>query len=515
MDRLVRVARWVSAALAVSACGPGGGIDTTQSELSQGSAVSFTATPNPVAPGQTVVFTGPAMLSVSATNARATLWFYNSAGGYVGSASESGLTFVSSKPTPLKISYATPSTLAHGTYTYNLSFYDSSGKGIAGQTHDGSFAVGTSSGGSHTIKWHPGHYMASGGVLGPGQTIANSQFLPYELEALNNKDAILGYRLLITWAALEPTEGKYDFSQITEVLTYLKTKLNVPKRLVLVVLPGNFNSAVAGGSTLPQYLLNGSAYGRSPVAGSYGWWGGTGNGRTSTACLYRPAVMARWIALHQALGAAFDSEPNFEALMFQEDSWVMGAWTTNHPPDYPGDSAMLTGFESLLTATLTAFPHTNVIFQNTWMGTPPLTAELEQFMVKNRVAPSTADTFGQTWITAHGRMNSWGMDAYVGITEPGYSYSTSDLRPQMPSMVDIEGPDLGVYQNMGGTNGAGGYLPQDICHALNQSYKASHAFWTWLTSSEISVPSQTWPELSATVSACPLVHTGYPAAYPR
>jgi hypothetical protein len=367
-----------------------------------------------------------------------------------------------------------------------------------------------------TIKWNPGHYMASGGVQGPGTTIANSNFLPYELADLNNRDAIIGYRMLITWAALEPTRGNYDFSQITAVLDYLKTKLNVPKHLVLVVLPGYFASSVADSGAIPQYILSDSNYGPSPVAGSYGWWGGRGNGNTSSACLYRPAVLARWIALHRALGAAFDSDPDFEAIMFQEDSWVMGAWTTNNPPDYPGDASMLTIFENVLTSTVAAFPHTNVIFQNTWMGTAPLTAELEQFMVQQRVAPSTADTFGQTWINAHnGHLNSWGMDAYIGVTEQGYTYPTSDLRPLMHSMVDIEGPDLGAFQDMGGTIGAGGYLPQDICDALNQAYGSSHAFWTWLQSNEVSASSQWWDNLAATVSACPLVNTSYPSVYPQ
>jgi hypothetical protein len=375
---------------------------------------------------------------------------------------------------------------------------------------------------THQIKWNPGNYMASGGVVYPGATIANSNFLGYELSALNNQDGFVGYRMLITWGALEPTEGNYDFSVVTSVLNYLKTQLNEPKHLVLVVLPGSFTSSTAGSREIPQYILSDSTYGPSPVAGSYGWWGGTGNGNTSTACLYRAAVMARWIALHQALGQAFDSEPYFEAIMFQEDSWVMGAWTTNGVPDYPGDATMLTDFEQILTSTLAVFPHTNVIFQNTWMGSPGPTTQLEQFLVQHRIAPSTADTFGQTYVDAHnGELNSWGMNAYIGL-DPVYDSATNtvnyspgtDYRPQIHSMVDIEAPDLGLYQDMGGTIGLGGYAPQDICSALNQSYGASHAFWTYL-GDDSSVPTVSqWSNLAATVSACPLVSASYPAVYP-
>jgi len=380
------------------------------------------------------------------------------------------------------------------------------------------------------IKWNPGHYLASEGTVGLGTTIANSQNLPYELAALNNQDAFVGYRIFVTWAALEPTEGNYDFSIITSangtgVLDYLKTKLNVRKHLVLVVLPGSFTSTTASKSTIPQYILSDSTYGPSPVSGSYGWWGGAGNGNTSSACLYRPAVAARWNALQQALGSAFDSEPYFEAVMFQEDSWVEGAWGSNHAPDYPGGSGpkgTLQMYETTLTVTAKAFPHTNIIEENTWCcGTPDPTNQLEKFMIKNRIAPGTADTYGQTWIDAHnGELQNWGLDFYIGLIASFNSSNQqiftpgTDYRSQMPSMLDIEGPDLGVYQNMGGPIGAGGWTPQDICNALNKSYNTSHAFWTYLGNGSNIPPTAQWNNLAAAVTKCPLINIKYPAVYP-
>jgi hypothetical protein len=121
-------------------------------------AVTFTATPSPVAPGQTVTFTGTTTLSVSATGAKVTLWFYNSAGGYVGSASQTGINFVAGQAHALSIGYATATSLAVGTYHYNLSYYNSAGTGLSGatgQTNDGNFVVGTSSGSSYTITPTP------------------------------------------------------------------------------------------------------------------------------------------------------------------------------------------------------------------------------------------------------------------------------------------------------------------------------------------------------------------------
>jgi hypothetical protein len=358
---------------------------------------------------------------------------------------------------------------------------------------------------AHSVKWNPGHYMASGSILYPG-----SSLLTFEMDNLNGQDAFVGYRMLITWAALEPTEGNYDFSLIDAALARLESHYDRPKRLVVVVLPGAFTRTAPGSndwSILPEYIQTNSAYGPSPVSGRYGWWGGTGNGKTYAACLQRPAIMDRWKQLHQALGAKYDSEPYFEALMFQEDSWVIGAMSTNGCPDY-SDAAIQAGFRSLLTATVAAFPHTSVIFENTWMGTVTPTQQFEQWMIENRVAPGTADTFGQSYVSSHaGAANSWGLDAYFGQAAAGSSYQGPDYRPIARAMLDVEGPDLSAY-------GFKGYLPLDICNALNQSYKASHAFWTYLSSNSGAPVESLWPALAATCAANPLVNTAYPSNYP-
>jgi hypothetical protein len=122
----------------------------------------FAASPNPVTPGKTINFTANIDAGVTAKGAKVTLWFYNSAGAYLGSASETGVNFTAGTPTPVSISYATAANLALGTYTYNLSFYDSTGKGIAGapnQTNDGNFTV------SNTV-------IPPGGSASPATTLS-------------------------------------------------------------------------------------------------------------------------------------------------------------------------------------------------------------------------------------------------------------------------------------------------------------------------------------------------------
>jgi hypothetical protein len=250
-------------------------------------------------------------------------------------------------------------------------------------------------------------------------------------------------------------------------------------------------------------------YGPSPVSGSYGWWGGKGNGVNAVAALHRPAVMERWIKLHEKLGATFNGDSGFEAIMFQENSWVVGASMSNGAPDWNGATALV-NWENLVAATTRAFPNTNVIVENTWLDTPLRTQQLERFMLEHRAAPGTMDTYGQTWVDQHGgALNSWGLTEYAGKNiSAQYPALGPDMRSRMHSMVYIEAPNLGVY-----TSGSG-YTPADICVALNRSYTASHAFWTYLGNNNTSRPSANWSNVLATINKCPLSHNGYPLIYP-
>jgi hypothetical protein len=364
------------------------------------------------------------------------------------------------------------------------------------------------------IKWNPGHYMASNSVIYAGQSLSRVQS---EMDDINGWDKILGYRAYITWGALEPSQGNYDFSLIDTMLNRLKTQYNKPKRLVLVVLPGTFSSAMGGndGGTLPKYLQQSSAYGASPVSGRYGWWGANSKGASTgayVAALYRPAVMDRFIALVNALAAKYDNEPYFEGFMIQENSWMVGAWSK--APDY-SESANIAQLERMLSASTKAFAHTSVIMQNTWSNSVPTTFNFEQWMVANRIAPSSSDVLGQTAFDGHNYYPSmaWGLQAYCGVTNG--SVTSADLRPKTHAMMDVEAPDMagGYFGKFGGP-----FAPLDIVNSLNNTYKASHAFWTHLFGTESvfggTVPSAAkWGNLAATVSANPLTNTSYPANY--
>ena len=355
--------------------------------------------------------------------------------------------------------------------------------------------------------------MASNSNLSPGEKFIDqpagtwNRFLS-EVNQLNNQDNVVGYTALVYWSALEPAQDQYDFSQISALLNYLKTHFNKPKHLVLVVMPGK-NSTTDARGAIPNYISNSPMYGPSPIAGSYGWWGGRGNGVTAVAALHRPAVMERWIKLQEKLGAACNGDPNFEAIMFAETSWVIGASKNNGAPDWNAATS-LTNWENLVASTAEAFPNTSVIVENSWFAGELRTQQLEDFMLEHRAAPGTMDTYGQTWVNQHGgALNNWGLNEYIGRDlSSQFPALEPDMRSRMHSMVYIEAPNLGVY-----TSGSG-FTPADICVALNKSYAASHAFWVNLGNNNTSRPSANWSNVLATINSCPLVNSDYPQIYP-
>ncbi|HVO45944.1 MAG TPA: hypothetical protein VMT29_06370 [Steroidobacteraceae bacterium] len=371
------------------------------------------------------------------------------------------------------------------------------------------------------IKWNPGHYMASNTVLQRGTTMSRIQT---EVDDLGPYDNIIGYRVFTTWGALEPTQGNYDFSVLDAILNRLKTQYRKPKHMVVVVLPGPFGSAPLGKNdtgTVPGYIQAGSQYGNSPVAGSYGWWGKNANGVSTgnfVAAIYRSSVMDRYIALMQALGAHYDGDQYFEGIMFQEGAWMLSVWSG--APDY-SESGFSTQLKRLLSATTAAFPHTNVIMENTWLTSVPGTRDLEAWMIANRIAPGSADSVGQSafdnysYATAPQGLN-WGLQAYLGIAN-GTSNPMPDQRPNAAAMLDVESFDTAgnYYARFGGP-----FDPADILAAMNKTYKASHVFWVHLYGAENvrgSAPpaAAKWTNMAPMLNANPLARTAYPANYPN
>lgn len=367
------------------------------------------------------------------------------------------------------------------------------------------------------VKWNPGHYAAGNGWL-TGRSSASGWY-PAMDSALANYPLFKGWRLWISWGAMETAKGVYDFSQVDAILNRLKTQYGTPRRLVLTLYPSTpskWNGSSNGG-IIPAYIMQDKAYGPSPIAGSYGWWGPTSGGASTGGyepALWRPAVMDRFIALMQALGAHYDNDPYFEAIMFQEGIYH----TLSVGSDYTHPT-MLDQIKRMLSASVAALPHTSVVYENSWgFGGASVNQNFELWMVQNRIAPGNADTVGETaFQQGIAPPISWGIAAYMGIVSAGSSYTGGDLRSQSRAMVDIEADDLaGPYFKRYG----GPFTPTDICNALNNQYKASHAFWDKFMGNETikgqALPQTAlWPNLAAALAKCPLTNTSYPPNYPQ
>lgn len=402
------------------------------------------------------------------------------------------------------------------------------------------FILGTPSviGPTGAKKWNPGHYMGPDTNVTKGSTFTS---VKPETDGLNNFDLILGYMPTFKWGSLEPIQGELDVTPayplgyatgaalIQSFITNLTTLYNKPKRLLPKISVGSYTNTHPGNasgsgdfSNLPQYILESPVFGPAGYriggvggvltnAATFGWWGGDGNGKTYGACLHRPAVMARLTKLIQTLGIYFDGNPWVEAFMYEENSFAIGTCSANACPDF-SVAAFDTNFRTHLAAVIGSWPRTNVVFENTFGGTPDVTSAFMDYQIGIKVLPGSTDTGGDTYVAAHGHQLSWGTDVYCGVVPNGGTRAATDYRPKVRFFAEVEGLDMGAF---GGIQG--GFEPADILLNINKRIMASHAIWcnlaTGITTGKIT--NVNWPALAAFLNnpANALTTSAYPQFY--
>jgi hypothetical protein len=139
-------------------------------------------------------------------------------------------------------------------------------------------------------KRHPGHYAAVDE--------------PDEIRSIRHlgEPALRGVSKRYSWADLEPRKDAYDLDAIKSDLGLLKAH---NKQLVVFITDKTFRR---GKNPLPSYLAEYALP----------------NGRGITAMRWDPVVIGRFVALNRALARAFDDEPNFEGVAFQESALMIG-----------------------------------------------------------------------------------------------------------------------------------------------------------------------------------------------
>ncbi|MFD9891424.1 hypothetical protein ACFWY9_18955 [Amycolatopsis sp. NPDC059027] len=354
-----------------------------------------------------------------------------------------------------------------------------------------------------TIKWHPGHYMTSDWWHDAGTP---ASMAGNELQVVNTSPNVRGWKGNYYWAALETGKGVYNFSVIDAELARLNQGNPAPRKKLIIGIsssgflhakhqdPGGFLTKV-----IPSYLTTDPAsYGSAPKAGTSGWWYG-GGGLSITAAVWRQAVNDRLIALLQALGARYNSNPDVEGIVLTETASQVGEGGGYN------DTTQLGQLERMLTAATAALPNTNVVIENNFMGNQADTSALVLFQNAHRVAESGPDLLGKTAADKFSppKELTWGQQCVTGYPGTG----CGNLTGSIAVIHNVDEPELLGTQ----FQGAGApFTPLDIYNNGEDYLHASHLMWTYLTGQ----PVNNWPTIAAMINAHPIRFTACPKSYP-
>ncbi|NML16588.1 hypothetical protein [Azohydromonas caseinilytica] len=160
------------------------------------------------------------------------------------------------------------------------------------------------------MKWHPGQYIhipSRGGVAAIEDTLAQ----------IRNIEAARGLQLRYTWAELEPSEGRYDFSRIRQDLERVG---GAKKRLHVLLMLKSFGG---GARPVPEYLEQKAERGRATF--NIGIQekqapGGPRNRAGQNIALWEPRVLESLENFLLAMGRELDAHPALEGVAFNETS---------------------------------------------------------------------------------------------------------------------------------------------------------------------------------------------------
>jgi hypothetical protein len=282
------------------------------------------------------------------------------------------------------------------------------------------------------IKWHPGHYMM---IRGRHKSVAT------ELAAIDQTKGdptVKGVLLDWFWNELEGDKGVYNFAVID---TYLKEARSAGKQMIIRVKNRAFGGH--GGAVVPQYLMSGAGYNGGQVDMASG----------TVARIWEAPVMDRLIALHQALAARYDSDPNVEGISTDETAIGFGG-AYKAPSSYSGDT-LLTQLERYIAANRSAWSHSNVFAENNYLGSNSQMEEFIKFCQANRAIIGGPDVVPGRALQADQIMR-------------GELGSGTDYRGTIAIKAEIQASSLGVRWTL---------LPVDLfANAVTQD-RANFVFW--------------------------------------
>jgi hypothetical protein len=384
--------------------------------------------------------------------------------------------------------------------------------------------TGTTMGGHHAFKFHPGFYIALDSNTSLAAQLA-------QIDSLGSDSHVVGFQHFTTWASLEnpntpgdysgqwDTAGTSGFARIDAVLAKCAA---YGKQLILGVTSSRYGGGVSTfpSSLVPAYLA-GSAFGATsgtPATGMRmgGAWftseTGLAGDYVATATWWEAPVMERVTALAQAFGARYDREPAFEMFLGLGESAVPAE---SGYTDASG-LAQLTGDSGYFPLVRAAWPTTLCRWAGNYTGSQGSTELFVQAAVANQFSIGGPDCANETG--THPR-DIWVDRAYRGLNvaiDGGVNADYPDYVGRAGWVSEVQDPELGP--NPAGTTLpaqiGSGVLSDILAHANLQG--ATHMIW-WAESytgpSTNRYPGDS-PNLLDFLHANGLTNTAYPPLFP-
>ncbi len=289
--------------------------------------------------------------------------------------------------------------------------------------------------------------------------------------------------MIVPWSMLEYTEGVYTYGSGDSAIGFAL----VDQLVAACAAAGKqfmigYSDRSFGG---PQTYSSPNSFGTLPAyfdtlntaTGAPGYIdapsGTTWDALMVIAKVWDPAVTARAVALVQAYGARYDSNPHFEMFASSETAVATPNGVAGFSP-----GAYLTQLEAWMSAARAAFPTTQIRVSANYMGDIALMQQLTASMLANRITDGGPDT-------APGRE----LDANVVFNgqQGGKSYINSIgwvSEMQYPELTDSIGgpfsPSTLYNYAMTGTASTGGSMqPQYFVWFDNTYAGPSGTYTTW------------------------------------
>jgi hypothetical protein len=335
---------------------------------------------------------------------------------------------------------------------------------------------------SGAIKFHPGSY-----VWVSATAYAKEQ--PYVFSLLNsvaNDSSVSGVQVVFRWSELEgATAGDYSAGfALVDALLAKMASLPTPKRLMLLVAERTYGTADGNPPVglLPQYIINMPNGAIVAPKGSH--WAGS---LVSMARLDNPAVIDRLIALAQAYGNRYNSNPLMEMYAPMGESAVSGSAGLN-------SSVFIQQMQRLYAGAAQAWPNTALRWELNWVPASDATMasvlEFAKTLPQSVIGgpdsegplPVPAGQFGPSSTTQSARV-------FQGL--PSGSGAAAQMFPDQRGQM----PWIGEYEAAGNCCGSGGILPAAFAQFQINSLHASYLVYmqnTYLPSGTSSSDPHKW-----------------------